>query len=295
MTNPNNLFVSQKDNFDGLTRAEISEVRDVLEKLFKGKRPSVHKKFIGTGGVPGAGKSRYARQLARENPNAVLVDVNDNCLCAIPGYQRDLAERGFEYAYEKWRNASNWISINANKRALDEGYDLIAVGTAASPFALKLFEEAKSKGYTVTIAGFSAPVDICLERNKAENRKTDMPENERVLFLLPENHVTDKRQPYFDNIPGIVGVADTFIQYWNPANGIEPVEAFRVSDGGAFSPYSKKTRRLEITDGSAARKFISDAGWDKKFDSESSLNSILKWNMRVPAGKQPKYKVELTA
>lgn len=279
MTASKALFVPSQDQLlQNYTPEEIVEIQEVFEGLFKDKKPSGQKLFVGTAGVPGAGKSRFAREYAKTNPFAILVDVNDNCLAALPGYRRDLETVGFDGAYEKWRDASNWISINANQRALAEGYDLIAVGTAASPFAIKLFVQARKSGYSVQIFAFSAPVDVCLGRNEPENRMSDVPPVDRVAFHIPPHHITEKRQPFFDNMRGIVAESEHYSQYWNPSNEAEPKLAFTISC--AVNP---KKRTLSIVDGEATLAFLKDSGL---YVEGASLNSMIKWHLGILTGKQ---------
>lgn len=259
---------SQTLHIDGdlaaYTKEEILQIQAVLNSLFFGKKPSKEsdKRLVLTGGYPGAGKSNFAHQFERMHGDFIRVDVNDNCLFVIPGYQRDYLEKGPEAAYEKWRAASNWISQQATKKALDEGYNLLLVGTATSPFILDLIKQAKQKKYSTEFHGFAAPVEICLKRNKPENRFSYLEHTGGVSFLLPENHVTEKR-PLFDKaLPALVRNVDRAYMNWNPRNTKAPSLAFRSAAVG-----EEEDVRVIICNPSATKAFMNCAGWKKQPDT----------------------------
>ncbi|MDY0029437.1 MAG: zeta toxin family protein [Pseudobdellovibrionaceae bacterium] len=177
------------------TAAEILQIQAVLNSLFFGKNPEKnHKpKLILTGGYPGAGKSAFAHQFASTNREFIRIDVDDNCLFTIPGYQKDYLEQEPEVAYTKWRPAANWIAQNAVKKALDKNYNLILVGTATSPQIPDLIAAAKEKKYSTELHGFAAPLDICLKRSKPENRFSYLDHTGDISVMIPQDHITEKR------------------------------------------------------------------------------------------------------
>ena len=242
------------------TQEEILQIEAVLNSLFfRKEKSSKCKKAVFTGGHAGGGKSRFAYLLEKRYPNLVRIDINDNCLWAIPGYQRDYIENGPEAAYEKWRSASNYISRSATRKAIDEGYDFILVGTATSPHIMGLIKEAKSKGYTTEFHGFTAPLQKCLQRNHPDNRFSYLPDTGGVSFWLPEHHITDKHPLFNDRIPDLMTSFDRASMYWNPNDKKEPSRAFTCSVFG-----EDDNLRISIKNPSATLAFMKCVGWHKQ-------------------------------
>lgn len=243
------------------------QVHAVLNSLFLNKVPSHQKKLILTGGFPGAGKSRFGHLYHQSHPEFVLVDVNDNCLWLIPGYRADYQEKGVEAAYEKWRVAADWISQQAIQKALNEGFNLVLVGTATSPHIVSLAEKAKMSGYTIEFYGFAAPLNICLERSKPENRFGYLSETSDISFGLPVHHITDKREPFIARLGTLMTLANNAFMYWNPSNKKNPSQAFACANGSE--------KNLKIVNATATAALTRCFGWTQGGDQIANLRNHL--------------------
>lgn len=258
----------------GYSEGELLELQAVTNSLFFGKTPAADGEatLIQTCGYPGAGKSRMSYAIEQQHPDYVRVDVNDNCLLLIPSYEKSYFEDGPEEAYKKWRAGSIWISQQALKRAIDENYNLILVGTGTDPRTALMIKEAKAKGYSVEFNGLSAGLDVCQERSKPENRLSYLENASGVSFWLPDNHIVEKR-PAFDKIAGkLMQVANRAFMYWNPSNDHEPILAFR-----SRQTLSPNHHQLDIVNEDASAHILEEAGLTPEQPIKTSVARHLGW------------------
>lgn len=259
----------------GYTEGECLELQAVSNALFFGKAPAAEgtATLIQTGGYPGAGKSRFSYALEQQHPDYVRVDVNDNCLLRIPSYEKSYMKDGPEEAYRKWRTGSIWIAQQAARRAVEENYNLILVGTGTDPRAALLIADAKANGYTVEFNALAAGLEICRERSKPENRMSYLEDTGGVSFWLPENHISEKR-PLFDKAAGnLMQAANRAFMYWNPSNDHEPVLAFR-----SRTTLTGGHHQLDITDEAATREILEAAGQTPEQPLKQALTRHLGWD-----------------
>lgn len=197
----------------------------IVESIcFENIEATKHKQYIATAGGPGARKSttleRFLEKNASTISNFAYLDPDQRALKFMAHtYQNkslnarqvatqknySLIQKG---AYEKWRDASNYITATLLEKAFTSGYSVVHGTTSTGPALPNLLRKIKAAGYKVTflLCGSSDQ----FRRDAINYRLAE----QRFYQSTPEDAVTkglafpQRMQFYFEQ-------GDTLFIYWS--------------------------------------------------------------------------------
>ncbi|MBL8639119.1 MAG: zeta toxin family protein [Alphaproteobacteria bacterium] len=190
------------------------------------------------GGMLGAGKSHMGHVLAKESYPFCKADVNDDCLCELKGYIDDYLSKGFQAAYNKWREASIFIAQKIIETMTAANCSFINVSTATGAHVPGQIDDLLQRGYQVVIKGCATTPEISRENIKAENRFRYLPSRPAASFELPEEHLEKNKEwsaraIYFKQLAleNPLVLFEQYVLRRGPEGHFEHVLAFKVENG----------------------------------------------------------------
>lgn len=150
-------------------------VAQKTEKLQQSDAPYL----INVSGIPGSGKTTFAKQLLSENSNLLYVSF-DEIMESISYYKSDFQNIGAEEAFKRWELPARYFGYELLKYGLENYYPILFDHSNAFPDHIELYEIIKNMGYQVEIRFIDVDLDVAIERAK-----------KRVRFV-PENMIRDR-------------------------------------------------------------------------------------------------------
>ena len=127
-----------------------SELLAIVDKAFTDKTTCDQKSYLTTAGAPCTGKSTFIEDQNR-GENAIYVDPDRAVLFSLQIYKKDCEQYDPKKAYEKWRDASNFIANFMLVKAVYDGLNIVHGTTASSERVKKIYAFLKKKNYTIQV------------------------------------------------------------------------------------------------------------------------------------------------
>ena len=268
-------------------RAAIAKDLAIVESIcFDGVVPSKQKQYIATAGGPGARKSttleRFLAQKSGSLGSFAYLDPDQralkfmahtyqnkslNALQVATGTDYSLIQKN---AYEKWRDASNYITATLLEKAFTRGYSVVHGTTSTGPALPDLLKKIKAAGYKVTflLCGSSDQ----FRRDAINYRLAE----QRFYQSTPEDAVTkglmfpQRMQFYFEQ-------GDTLMAYWSDSLDHQEQLAATFIDG-----------TVNIGNEAAYENFVQKYEQDRNYLLKSQNLTLLPWEDLV-ASYQRRY------
>jgi len=153
----------RKDYSQKEMRSLNRDLKNIRETCFDEKTPAKEQPvYVATAGAPGACKSTILETYLHDKQNIVYVDPDQRALCfMINTYYQTLTCYNISQAkspqdllkdsYNKWREASNYVSNTLLNESYSGGYN-IAHGATSTSSAIKfLYQGLKRKNYKIVL------------------------------------------------------------------------------------------------------------------------------------------------
>jgi predicted ABC-type ATPase len=181
--------------------------RDIIDEYLKNTRPPEGPPtLIHLCGIPGAGKSRHADQLAEaariSNFSLALIG-NDRIMERLEGYQAD-REIDRVKAFETWEEPARMICYHLLHVLIDERRNILYDHGANFPEHVTLLRRCREeKGYRTVMHHILCPLDIARERTRRREELTGR--------HTPEHFLPERQKIIGDLLPKYEAVVDRFI------------------------------------------------------------------------------------
>ena len=140
----------------------VDEADSFIDGFLKGFKSSKNPAILHTLGIPGSGKSTFARGLG--NSQGILIAFDD-VLEKIQGYQKDKLENGNKAAFLKWEECAREIGYEILFRSVEKRLDIVFDHSGARPDHVAFLKNLKQKkGYKIKIVAFQIEEDLARER-----------------------------------------------------------------------------------------------------------------------------------
>lgn len=195
----------------------LDDLRKIITEQFTNKTSLDCPTYITTAGAPGVGKTFFIESKHSKNPdNAVYIDPDQVGLPALAGYQEDKIKNGSEYAYNKWRAASNFIANFMFAMACAESKNIIHGTTATSPKIIGIYAQLKVLNYRIEIELIFATLD---------QRISSVAHRNKEIIQVTTEDFREKTKPVFSRIH------DAYFPYCDSINFYLQQGTFWLGDG----------------------------------------------------------------
>ena len=175
----------------------VDEADSFIDGFLDGFKSSENPVILHTLGIPGAGKSTFARGLG--NSRGILISFDD-VMEKIPGYQRDKLAHGNVAAFSKWEECARETGYEILFRSVERRLDIVFDHSGARPDHVAFLRNLKQKeGYKIKIVAFQIDEDLARERALKRDRH------------LPPEYIADRKKVLEDLLPAYKSVADEFL------------------------------------------------------------------------------------
>lgn len=197
--------------------------------------------YIATAGGPGTRKSTILERYIHAHPDlnqAVYLDPDARGLrfMAHTYYSQSLnyyeiaSKKSYDdvlkAAYEKWRGASNYITLTLLEEALQNNYDILYGTTSTGPHMAQFLPQLKKAGYRIELLLCSCNFDV--REEAIEYRNKDI----RFYQSSPEDAIS-KGKYFSERMPLYFQYADKLSFYWSD-DLFQPEHLAAVLDGSDF-------------------------------------------------------------
>lgn len=134
-------------------------------------------------GIPGSGKSTYARQLQQENDEYYLLSF-DQIMSQLPGYKKDCTTVGLTQAFANWELPARALGYYFLKVLLRAKCSIIFDHSAANESHLALLEQIKAMPYHVELHHTPCTAETAYARVKKREIETQR--------HTPEHYLTER-------------------------------------------------------------------------------------------------------
>ena len=179
--------------------------------------------FLATAGGPGARKSTILERFVDKHPefsNGIYLDPDQRALrfMAHTYYRRSLnalatASNGDysivrKQAYEKWRDASNYITLTLMEEALHSHRSIVYGTTATGGHVEAFFKKLHLSGYDLTLLLCS-----CDDTTRADS--VSCRNNEQKFYQCTPEDAVSKGKAFATRMPIFFGQANTLYLFWS--------------------------------------------------------------------------------
>ena len=144
-------------------------------------------------GIPGSGKSEYAKKLFPELLPGTYLLAFDTVMESLSGYQRDIKTLGVQQAFCNWESIARNIGYHILEALIAEKRSILFDHSASFTSHIDLLSLLINYGYRVEMHQIECPVKLAdkriLQREKIINRHT------------PSNYVVNRYDKLVDLIP----------------------------------------------------------------------------------------------
>lgn len=154
---PSSIIHSLKQGYSQIEQENIEkDLQEIRQKIFKGITTESTPDYIGTAGGPGASKTTILEQKINKHqvidPDQILKLMTHTYLQDISlnhgGEEKPMSGKE---AYEKWRNASNYIANSLLNEAFANHYPVFHGTTATGEKIKNFYSSLKSQGYRIVL------------------------------------------------------------------------------------------------------------------------------------------------
>ena len=220
---PEEYIQSLVDGYDSEEQNKIdSDLNNLRALCFEDRSPLEEGKpvYIATAGGVGTSKTTILETYLSEtkDKNIVYLDPDQRALKfmintygqSLTNYHLSLGKPYAEVnqkAYEKWRDASNYIANTLLNEAYAGRYNIAHGTTSSSPKMADLYQKLQQVGYKIILL-----VCASLDENRQAAVKNRM--EKQVFYQSNPKDFSEKTKMVFDNFPTYFKYADEIIFYW---------------------------------------------------------------------------------
>jgi predicted ABC-type ATPase len=201
-------------SFSLISEPKLIDFSDVEPSLFVGSRELIDHALASSQkqdepllihlcGIPGSGKSTYARQFLNQNPHYTLVQF-DHVMESLPGYQSDKKQLGIVEAFSKWELPARAIGYHLLQALVENSRNIFFDHSAAFIAHVNLINKLKAKGYGIQMHYLPCDPNIALNR---------VQEREKVIQRhTPEKLIWEREALLKELIPQYRLLVDSFTE-----------------------------------------------------------------------------------
>ncbi|MFN8554611.1 MAG: zeta toxin family protein [Candidatus Obscuribacterales bacterium] len=181
-----------------LRKEAIGLIADVLAKSKSSNRP----RLIHLCGIPGAGKTRYAKQWISQNCDFVCVQF-DTVMEQLSGYCRDRSELGLANAFRKWELPARAVGYHLFQSLVENRRNILFDHSATSKSHIELIQNVKNMGYHTEMHYLSCSPDEAIRR---------VQQREKIIQRhTPEKLIHDRHNALPELLPVYESLVDVFV------------------------------------------------------------------------------------
>lgn len=200
---------------------DLEVVRSVCH--VKEARSKEHPFYLATAGGPGSRKSTILERFIQKHPeyqSGVYLDPNQRVLKFMSHtyYDKSLnalqAASNPDYlaiqkaAYEKWRGASNYITLVLLEEALQKKNDIIHGTTLTGSYVPEFLKKLKAEGYHITLV-------LCYCEDEVRKEAIEYRNNEQRYYQSTPEDAVAKGKLFAEKLSFYFQYADTLYLYWS--------------------------------------------------------------------------------
>ena len=230
---PSSTYEEDKNNNQNMLSTSYTSIFNEQKK-----RPV----FLSTAGAPGTGKSHYIEHLDHGLEQFVYVDPDRVCLPAIQAYHT-LNQTDSERAYQKFRDASNFMANFMLIRAVSERKHIVYGTTASSDRVKTIYQHLRGAQYVIDIRVLFADQKLRLgainhrNQNHVQVSEADVFGKEAPIL----ERLFDAYVPYADQVILMLNHGD----YWKGQGTLENIIKVQTRLG-LFDTDSAYEKFLEV-------------------------------------------------
>lgn len=269
---PQNIVTNLLQTYSDKEKELIGkDLRNITETCFSDTTPvaETERVYVATAGGPGACKSTILETYLQDKSNFVYVDPDPRALKFMmntyyqsltyyqisqsASYQTLLAD-----AYNKWRNASNYIANTILNDAYCKGYNIAHGMTATSPVINLFFDKLKQRKYKIVLL-------LCYAPDQTRIQALEHRAQTHAFVQSSSEDAINKGKMFVERFPVYFKYADEIRMYWT--------QDFLKGSTHAAT-YSQETG-LVTHDHDTMNKFIAKYEADRK-DQQVSFDVLVK-------------------
>jgi probable phosphoglycerate mutase len=147
----------------------LEEYDGWFERKTRGMKGSPFPLFLNVSGIPGAGKSTLAGEIAAGDPSLLYLSF-DELMEGLSGYREDARGMGSAAAFGRWERPARWLGYRALREAVERRFSILFEHSNATPSHVALYRCLKNRGYRVEIRFLEASVPEAIERTRHRER-----------------------------------------------------------------------------------------------------------------------------
>lgn len=168
-------------------------------------RPVPQPGITHTLGIPGAGKSTFAR--ASRQPNRLHLNFDD-VMEKMPVYQQDKLRDGNDAAFNRWTDCAREIGYEILFRAAAQHLDIFFDHSGARADHVALLAALRDAGYRVNVVMFDIDLDLAIERAAGRDR------------FVPAHFYAERQQALAALLPQYRALADEYAEFRASRDGV---------------------------------------------------------------------------
>lgn len=205
---------------EAITR-DLEVVRGVC---LQGKEEFVRQQkplYIATAGGPGSRKTTILERFLKESSfSGAYIDPDqrvlrfmvhtylNRSLSAFVLREEKSYSQAVKKAYDKWRDASNYIALTLLEEVFANGWNVAHGTTSTASYLPEFFKSLQNRGYSITLLLCSCPDAF---REKAIRYRNE----EQKFYQASPEDALQKGSAYFENMATYFRYADTLYFYWS--------------------------------------------------------------------------------
>lgn len=248
-----------------------NDLNNIKQICFQDKEPSTETErvYIATAGGPGACKSTILENYIQDKSNLVYADPDPRSLKFMTNtyYQSltyyDISKNAsyqdqLKSAYDKWRDASNYIANTILNDAYAGGYNIAHGTTLTGPVIAQLLSKLQQKNYKITLL-------LCYAQDEARIKALDHRSNVQAFVQSSPEDAINKGKVFHQRFPTYFQYADEIHFYWTDD----------FAKGSTCSASYKKNAGLTVHNQQAFNSFTQKYDADRKGSAIPSLDELV--------------------
>ncbi len=212
-------------SYDEKEKEDIAKDLEVVRSVCHVKEASTKESpfYLASAGGPGSRKSTILERFIQSHPefqSGVYLDPDHRALkfMAHTYYDQSLsalmAASKPDYleirkaAYEKWRGASNYITLTLLEEALQKKNDIIHGTTLTGAYVEEFLKKLKAEGYHITLV-------LCYCEDEIRQEAVEYRNNEQKWYQSTPEDASSKGKVFAQKLSVYFQYADTLHLYWS--------------------------------------------------------------------------------
>lgn len=183
----------------------LAEAEALIAGFLSALRPAPQPEITHTLGIPGAGKSTFAR--AARQPGRLHLNFDD-VMEKMSLYQRDKLRDGNEAAFNRWTDCAREIGYEILFRAATLHLDIFFDHSGTRADHVALLTALRGAGYRVHVIMFDIDLDLAIERTAGRDR------------FVPPHFYAERQQALAALLPRYRALADEYAEFRASRDGV---------------------------------------------------------------------------